>query len=119
MPTARRSATQTSSSCPTSVGVQRSLAALSAALGIHPLHFDELEHAPPLFAIPFCIGIGFFQPIEQAQHMRFPGLARGVGDLAPVQEGRDILEAEIQAVESVALGVGGPLAVGIGIDAAR
>ena len=51
---------------------QGPLAATSAAHGIHPLHFGELEHAPPLFAIPFAILLGFLQPVQQADPMCFP-----------------------------------------------
>ena len=99
--------------------LQRSLAAAAAALAIHPLHFGELEHAPPLYRIPVAFRLGFLQPVQQAQHMRFPGLAGGLGDIILLEESRDILEAEIEGVESSPLGIGAPLAVGIGVDPAR
>ena len=51
--------------------VQRSLAAAAAAL------------------------IGFPQPVEYAQHMCFPRLAGGEGDITLVQEGQVILVAEV------------------------
>ncbi len=46
----------------------------------------------------------------------FPGLTRNVGDIAFVQEGQNILVAEIQAIKIVALGESVAAGIGMEID---
>ena len=51
--------------------------------------------------------------------MRFPGAAGGAGQLAPVQESREVLEAEIERIVSLSRRELAPLLVGMPIDPLR
>ena len=51
--------------------------------------------------------------------MRFPGAAGGGGQIMPVQESRQVLEAEIEDIESLVPGVSPPLFIGMSIDPPR
>ena len=67
-------------------------------------------------AIPVATGLGFFQPIQPAQHVRLPGTAGGVGHFALVQISGDIFQAETEDIELVLPRESAPLFIGMAID---